>query len=168
MGVAAVGGRRDTRTGMFTAAILCVLTLALLVLFHVGFQASDDAVYLNGRARLDRTLPVCWRKPLDAASHDYDPYSGLCPSAGSERNCGQPHQHRLLPGVPRSQCLVHARTAWRNGCRLRDGATRSAPWIHGGCHVSEPRCPRAVLRVDRLLALGDGPQESGSVKRSGY
>ncbi|RPH53506.1 MAG: hypothetical protein EHM89_19960 [Acidobacteria bacterium] len=45
---AAVGERRNTRAGMFTAAILCVLTLALLVLFHVGFQASDDAVYLTG------------------------------------------------------------------------------------------------------------------------
>jgi 4-amino-4-deoxy-L-arabinose transferase-like glycosyltransferase len=45
---AAVGERRITRTGMFTTAILCVLTLALLVFFHVGFQASDDAEYLTG------------------------------------------------------------------------------------------------------------------------
>jgi len=47
--IAAQGSKRATlRGGVFATAILCVLTLALLVLFHVGFQASDDAEYLTG------------------------------------------------------------------------------------------------------------------------
>ena len=49
MSVAATGSKRwSLRGGVFVTAILCVLTLALLVLFHVGFQASDDAEYLTG------------------------------------------------------------------------------------------------------------------------
>jgi len=49
MSVAAPVSKRWTlRGGVFVTAILCVLTFALLVLFHVGFQASDDAEYLTG------------------------------------------------------------------------------------------------------------------------
>ena len=43
--VATTGGRTG---GRIIASMIAVLLLALLMRFHVGFQASDDASYLNG------------------------------------------------------------------------------------------------------------------------